>query len=467
MVNKPFIYTLKTPLGYYFFDVNKNQIKEIDEKTYRYLENACGVVDSDVEKSLADLKSHGYLSDNRPSKMQHPENEFLEFHLDENIAQLTLQVTQDCNFQCSYCYYAGGSFDNHRSHSSRRMTLEMAITCVDFFVEHSKSQEEVSIGFYGGEPLLEFELIKNVVYYAEEMFEGKNLSFTITTNGSVFNDENINFLSKHNFNVMVSIDGTPEIHNKSRKFADTGEGTYHVIEKNLKKIKLESPDFFEKIMFNVVIDPRNGYDELHEMFSSNELFTGANIRAGIMDDFYAIEKAVESDEYSIESKMMEFKTKLSLLGRYPESKVYGILKTNLMQSIGRHERILKESGNLPDVMSHGGPCIPGQQRLLVTVSGNFIPCERVDETSSAMIVGDIYNGFDYEKARNLLNIAQLTEQSCIDCWAIRNCTLCIRYCDNNGELSSELKKSHCKDTKFSIEEDFRDFLMFKELKYNS
>jgi uncharacterized protein len=115
-------------------------------------------------------------------------------------------------------------------------------------------------------------------------------------------------------------------------------------------------------------------------------------------------------------------------------------------------------------MSHGGPCIPGHKKLFVTVNGNFIPCEKVNEISEAMCIGNIYEGFDYEKAKKILNVVQLTEENCKNCWAIRYCSICARQCDNNGELSAQIKMPECKITKESVEKDLKNYIMFKELK---
>ena len=467
MDNKPFIHTFKTPCGFYFFDVNTNQIVDVDEKTYQYLQNMDDFPDSHIEKELTKLKSQGYLSNKRPLRMTTIKDDILDHYLNENIEQLTLQVTRNCNFKCSYCLYTAGDAANHRSHSSQKMTLEMATACVDFYWAHSKSQKRAIISFYGGEPLLEFNIIKSTVHYAKEVFEGRDLSFSMTTNGSLFNDENIEFLSKHNFNIMVSIDGTPEIHNKSRKFAHNGEGTFHVIEKNLKKIKNESPAFFKNFAFNVVIDPRNKYDELQKMFKTHEIFEAEKIRSSVVDDYYMAEKVTFSDEYIIERSIHEFKSYLSLLGKYPNSGLSGFTKTNIIDSYNRNKATMKRQKILMDEMSHSGPCVPGQKKLLVTVDGNFIPCEKVNEMSDIMCIGNIYNGFDYEKIRNLLNIVRLTEESCINCWAIQHCTQCARNCDNNGELSAKLKESYCKTIKYGVENFFKEYVMFKEVGNNT
>ncbi|MCL2313620.1 MAG: SPASM domain-containing protein, partial [Firmicutes bacterium] len=100
----------------------------------------------------------------------------------------------------------------------------------------------------------------------------------------------------------------------------------------------------------------------------------------------------------------------------------------------------------------------------VNTNGEFFPCERVSETSDAMKIGNIKDGFDYNKARKILNIAQLTENACKNCWAMRYCTICVKSCDNNGELSGELKLIQCKIVINSTDEIFKDNIMLNEIK---
>ncbi|MDR1532862.1 MAG: Cys-rich peptide radical SAM maturase CcpM [Clostridiales bacterium] len=473
----PFIHMIKTPLSTYFYDVNTNKIIEVSAEVYNFLKSvARGTETQDAfENSEADnraqtvrrveeLKKEGYLSAKRPVKCLHGHSDLLEYHLDSNIEQVTLQLTQQCNFRCAYCVYTVENFDYQRHHSPKKMPLEVALKTVDFFVNHSANQKEVCIGFYGGEPLLEFETIKAVVTYAREEFAGKKLKYTITTNGSLFTFENMGFLEENKFDITVSLDGTPEIHNKSRKFAANGEGTFSAIETNLRIMKESFPALYKKVNFNVVLDPRNACFDLYAFFNENELFSANQIRSTLVDDFFSIEKVVETEAYSIESRILQFKALLSLLKRYPDNKVSNLVRSTVASAVEKTETEMREQKELPDVTSHSGPCIPGQRRLFVDIHGDFYPCERVSETSDVMKIGGLESGFDYDKARALLNVSQLTEKECRTCWAIRHCILCARFCDNNSELSAELKLSNCGGVRSSVDNKLRDYIALKELK---
>lgn len=467
MINQPFIHIINTPLYHYIYDVNTNRLIKIPDNIYNqflaYIER--DEKTSEVLRYVNALKEAGYLSTYHPVEMEHSESDFVEYHLGCNIEQMTLQLTQQCNFRCSYCIYAPKDIEYQRQHTSKHMTLELALKAVDFFAQRSIDREKVCIGFYGGEPLLEFKLIKEIVKYAEEIFEGKELLFTITTNGSLFTKEIAEFLGNHNFSILVSLDGTAEIHNRSRKFASTGKGTYDVIEEKLLALQKDYPKLYEHISFNVVIDPRFSCNELHDMFSFNPLYSSANVSTTLIDDSMSMEHVTTSDKYLYESNVHLFKAYMAAFKRYPSERTSKIAKLMISTTRERITKAMTAYKRLPETISHSGPCIPGQRRLFVDVDGNLFPCERVSETSPINKIGHIDNAFDYNKIKALLNIVQLTPEECRNCWAILHCLQCARACDNNGELSAELKRSNCKATKTEVENSLKEYLMYKEFGY--
>jgi len=468
MDNKPFIHLLRTPLNQYFYDVNTNQVVQVTEDVYNYLlELLTAKVNSsasmDISHEVDNLKSKGLLSTKHVKEYEHVMAPFLEHFLETNIKQMTLQVTQQCNFRCAYCSYTSDDFNSQRGHQSNKMSPEVMKSAIDFFADHSINQQKVVIGFYGGEPLLEFDLIQQAICYAEEILEGKELTFTITTNGSIFRDDILRFFTKHNISLMISLDGTPEFHDRSRKFAATGGGTYAVIEKNIRYIRDSYPSIYEKMLFNIVIDPRNSCDELFYKFGEDDLFKNSEVMSTIMDDFYSLEKVVMSEEYTTEIHIQEFKAYLARLGRYSEDKISKLAYKYILNRIERSKSDFKPFTELPDKASHSGPCIPGQRRLFVDVNGNFYPCERVSETSDIMNIGSLQKGFDVQKALDILNTGNLTEKECRNCWAFDHCSTCARFCDNNGEWSAELMRSRCGISRHTAEDKILDFLFYREL----
>ena len=131
----------------------------------------------------------GYLSSANVKQIEHPLSNLSEHLLARGLEKMTLQVTQNCNLRCKYCIYSEVSNLSQRSHNENAMSFETAKNAIDFFGVHSRDKKQVAIGFYGGEPLLEFQLIKDAVSYAKKIFEGKDLSFHITTNATLMTDE--------------------------------------------------------------------------------------------------------------------------------------------------------------------------------------------------------------------------------------------------------------------------------------
>lgn len=463
---KPNIHLLKTPLNHYFYDVNKDQMIKISSELYQALHQLMVHDNEDLVKNCIqeyeELISEGFLSDKRVKKIEHNTSKYLKDYQERKLSGITLQITQNCNLRCSYCIYSEMKNKKQRSHSTKKMSFEMAKKTVDFLLEHSIDNDSVSVGFYGGEPLLEFDLIKKVVRYAKKIFIGKKITFNMTTNATLLSDEIIDFIVKHNFHIVLSLDGPKEINDKSRRFATNGKGTFDIIIKNLKKILYKYPDFCHHININMVISPQRNINQLNQLFKDNECLHGIQVTTAMIDDVYAEEKNVYSEEY-IQTKVYEmFLGFLYYLKNINE--IDGeIVTKEFIHDIVRKKDMMGKANSLLEIMAPGGPCIPGQNRLLINADGDFFPCERVSEKSEVMKIGNMENGFDLEKSYNLLNCGKITEKQCIDCWAFRQCEICAKYADDGEQLSGEKKLGRCKIIKEEIEDKLLNILMLKEL----
>lgn len=122
------------------------------------------------------------------------------------------------------------------------MDWNTAKKSLDFLLEHSIDNEIVNIGFYGGEPMIEFDLIKKCIEYAKEIFKGKDIQFSITTNGTLINKKIIRYFVKNKVNLTISLDGPKEVHDKNRRFCN-GSGTFDkIISESI--IKISTPIIF-------------------------------------------------------------------------------------------------------------------------------------------------------------------------------------------------------------------------------
>ena len=149
------------------------------------------------------------------------------------IKSMCLNIAHDCNLRCGYCFASQGDF----GHGRKLMTFETGKKAIDFLLENSGTRHNLELDFFGGEPLMNFEVVKQIVEYArsKEKEYNKNFRFTITTNGLLLNDSNIEYINKEMSNVVLSLDGRKEINDKLRFRADK-TGCYDSIVPKYQKL---------------------------------------------------------------------------------------------------------------------------------------------------------------------------------------------------------------------------------------
>lgn len=191
----------------------------------------------DVLDELFLLYSEGFLTaEDKISKIKDSRGRF--------ISALCLIMATDCNLRCKYCYAGEGNYDLVRE----KMGFDVAEKSVDFLVKNAGRRKYLTLSFFGGEPLLNFEVLKRTTEYAEKVgqLEGKNFSFSITTNGTLLNPEMMDFLVKHDFSYIISLDGPEEVNDHFRVFQN-GSGTYDIVLAKLEAFITRYPKIKEKI----------------------------------------------------------------------------------------------------------------------------------------------------------------------------------------------------------------------------
>ena len=457
----PLALPIRTPLGYYIYDANCNEILKVSNELFDYIKNLladhqnCEFASASCEADYSSLQEAGYLLPSMVKQIVHPATAISEILLDRSLGQLTLQVTQRCNLRCKYCIYSEDLNCNQRSHSQNTMTFETAKKAIDFYRLHSIDTNRAVIGFYGGEPLLAFPLIKDVVAYAKEVFVGKEIAFDMTTNATLLTDEVIDFLLENEFLLTFSIDGPQRVQDKNRVFPN-GLGSYDTVISNIRRLYKKDEKRLEHAGINMVVDSTQSYSELLRLFDEREL-ENVNLTYSLVEKDGVTLAA--SDDFIREYNYDSF---ISFWDYMRDHTLEGANKfmSNKINSLCTDAKFFKMS-KLHSVTAPGGPCIPGKQRLFVNCFGDLYPCERVNE-NSCMRVGTLDTGFNMDQVKYILNVGQLTPEECKKCWAFSLCDICAKKVDDGQKLSPSLRRIACRETKETAFYKIREKILLYE-----
>ncbi|MDV9566066.1 thioether cross-link-forming SCIFF peptide maturase [Clostridioides difficile] len=154
-------------------------------------------------------------------------------HREPVVKALCLNVAHDCNLKCKYCFAAQGDFGGEKE----LMSFEVGKAAIDYLIANSGSRKNLEIDFFGGEPLMNFEVVKQLVYYGRSVEKdyNKNIRFTITTNGVLLNDEIIDYINENMHNVVLSLDGRKEVNDNMRPTLND-KGSYDITLPRFKKL---------------------------------------------------------------------------------------------------------------------------------------------------------------------------------------------------------------------------------------
>ncbi len=421
----------------YLYEPYSNRLLKISRKLFKELKEVqkIGITEyMDQKKQSQEYKDAIMLIRKKiirkpfVKKIIHPETEYIESYLQRSISDLCIQVTQDCNFSCRYCLYANDT-KVERNHEKINMKWEVAKKSIDFLYVHSYDSKKISISFYGGEPLLNFDLISKIVEYIEKKFYSKKIEYRMTINGSILTNDMLDFFIEHNFYISISLDGPEFIQNSHRKFGVTGGDTYDTVYNNVKKIIIKNNDYFNKnVSFLPVLFEDEEYSVIENFFDS-ELGVQNNQLIPLKANLSGMDY-IFSNVGLHKVKRKNFNYKYSVNVDSEEEK--------------RINSIYKNKNTIPEEWHHNGQCIPGVQRVFVDINGVFYPCEKITEDLTYAI-GDVDNGFNVEKIKEILNIGKLTENDCKNCWAMRFCECCVSLCNDidKKKITCSQKKHAC------------------------
>lgn len=365
--------------------------------------------------------------------------------LEENlnkIEQIILELTGKCNLRCRYCIY-NDEFKYNRSFNKKDMTIEIAKKAVDYLYEHGR--KKVAVTFYGGEPLIKFELMKEIIEYSSIKLKDFDLSFSLTTNMTLITKNIADYLaSVPNLNIVCSLDGPKSIHNEFRVFANNNSGSFNKAMNGLKLLsKAMDKSQIATLSINGVFAPPYSYEKVEDIYkfydSLDFIHRDANITLS-----YAVENSVpKMNSYSLDgdpNPLWHWMTD-KLKNSNVEEKEKLLRYTNINRPlINIHNRFIfnKSNGYYP----FNGCCVPGSRRLYVSTDGKFYACERIGLSPS---IGNVDDGLNIQtiKDKYVNEVSDKSIKYCSNCWGLRMCPFCYaeRF-DENG-LRDKIHESKC------------------------
>jgi len=468
---KPFIKKFCDSGAFYIYDVNTNQIVEVEKPVYDIVDEWDGISTqlkrenynkehdkTDKLKAIEEIKrakeDYGLFSNFRPQKL------FLGILTGEDVRklhenglrQLILEVSKDCTLNCAYCStsgkYAKKKIKPHMDESITKKTI-------DFFCERLQNIDKPIITFYGGEPLLRFDLIKETVMYVKNTYSTQKIIFNLTTNATLLNREMLDFFIEHDIYIMISLDGPKDVNDRYRRFKN-GKGTFKRIMKNLEFINKYNFNYYSnKVSISSVLSPPfDKIDKTIDFFSTNKIFSNlSNIRASMVntkgttfiEDFFLKEfyKDIQKVQKKFDTRIMQYILEGNLRKITIEKNSTFFILDNLAK------RPIKK---LHKFTYPRGVCHIGLRRVFVNTIGNFYICER---SGGNYKIGCINKGFDYDKIASYYRKLEEVLSDCANCWAMSYCERCWVILGNLDEFTGEKKERFCSESKKNIENAFK------------
>lgn len=401
-------------------DQNSGCVHSVDEVAYdiitRYKENTkdeikayildkysdrADVTDEDIEECFEDIES--LIADGRLFAEDTFEATAKEFKKRQGVIKaICLHVAHGCNLNCEYCFAGKGEYGGA---DKGLMSLEVGKRALDFLIEQSGTRKNLEVDFFGGEPLMNFEVVKQLVAYGreQEKLHDKHFRFTLTTNGVLLNDDIMEFANREMDNVVLSIDGRKEVHDHMRPFRK-GAGSYDLIVPKFQK--------FAKSRNQEKYYVRGTYTHFNTDFSKDVLHL-----ADLGFKQISVEPVVaeETDDYAIKEEDLPV-----LFKEYDDLAAEMVRRNKAGNGFNFFHFMIDLEGG-PCVYKRLSGCGSGTEYLAVTPWGDLYPCHQF-VGNEKFLMGNVHDG--------VVNTGLQEEFKCCNVYAKEKCRDCFArfYC---------------------------------------
>ncbi len=432
----------------YVIDIETNTILKLDEPAYAALtwrldSESPHLILSQLENKFSKATSEAVLQELRWLEergiFRQPVYTYDEAENLDYIQQLTqkstnkieLYLAEACNLRCRYCY----ANSNHALNNGL-MPWEIAQKAIDLVIRRAGNAKTIDITFLGGEPLMNKPVLRRVIQYTQELSakNGKKFHYAMTTNATLLDDEIIGYIKRHNFGLMVSLDGPQEVQDSMRPLAN-GRGSYELATQNIKRLMQRRHNVTVRCTLT------NQYLDRPKLVSFFETFGFTRIAmsrcCSTVDRF---------GDYDIGHEEM------SILNEQDD---YFIRR--LMDQLEHNEpvRFNPWASALRDIhnpQNRRMRCGVGRGCTTVSIDGSLYPCHRYVGMPD-YIIGDVTNGIDRQKYTAYLTRYFATKTRCEQCWAINLCGgYCPWYLSTEAGVLSSPEEWWCQEVRERFEQ---------------
>jgi uncharacterized protein len=375
-----------------------------------------------------------------------------------NTPHILFEITDQCNLNCTYCGY-GRMYINHNTRNSGNMPFEYFKNVFKYFLEKWNSEynifpvnKKIHIGFYGGEPLLNFKFIQNAIDFLNKLHcRTRTFIFSMTTNALLL-DKYMNFIVENNFDLLISLDGN--CYNNSYRLDKNGKSVFHKVIRNIQMLKDKYPEYFnKKVNFNSVLHNKNSitdiYNYIFKSFKKQPHIGELNL-SGInpiyKDKIIKMFRSSRSNYNRINDQAL--KRKILYTSPILKDAIHFLNKYCLNSYNTTFNNILNNENPEYKTQTHPtGTCIPFSRKVFITVTGNILPCERIGNKYSLGNISEKGINIDFTAiATYYNNIYKKYIKQCNKCQRADNCPICVLASKDAYKICHNMYNTSYKET---------------------